>query len=577
MYKLVGFGAHGGIAMGEVVKLVDEEQSSSKISVSAEEELQKLSSTFRDTVSEIEILKQSLFGKTDKKYLEMLDVHLMVLGDNAFKKEIEEIIVKKNFSVDEAIKEVVSQYQKKFDEVGGDEGKSNFFEIRDVSGRLLANLSYSSLSKEDLHNKIVILDNIRASLLLECRSRGINILGLITSSYGPSSHAAILSKAFKIPSVFCTKGLEKVRWSEVKDAILDSRNGFESVILNPEEHYREQYIDLMEEFKKEQDEMEKYKELEPLTKCGEKLAIDLNICVWEELWDVEYSANIGLFRTEFLFMLSSSIPSEEEQFQLYSHLLNNLKGDSSYAVIRAMDVGSDKNLPSLSMGQEENPALGLRGIRLLLRKKGMFKSQLRAILKSSNIKKTKILYPMVTNRHEVIEANQLLDECKKELIDEGYNIDTKIEVGAMVEVPSAALTIDKIIEHVDFISIGTNDLAQYMLAADRQNSSVSYIYDTLDSSVLRLVDFVASHVIEKGKKVNVCGELSSTAEGIVALLSLGIKSFSINPSQVGTVKHVVSSIEMDSLSDIKEYILDSGSGEKNRGMIRMFLEEVLSK
>ena len=575
MYKLVGFGAHGGIALGEVIRLVDEDHFKDGEVSSPEEEARKLNTTFRDTISEISILKQSLFGKTDKKYLEMLDVHLLVLEDPTFREAIEGLIFSKRISVEDAIKEVVAGYKKKMEGSKEKDVNNNFAEIRDVSGRLLANLSYSAVSKEILHNKIVVLDNIRASLLLECRSRGINILGLVTSSYGPNSHAAILSKAFKIPSVFCTKGLDKIKWSNIKDGILDSRSGCESVILNPEDQYKDQYIDLIEEFKKEQDKLEKYRKLEPITKCGSKLSIDLNICVWEELWDVEYAASIGLFRTEFLFMLSSSLPTEEEQVQLYGQLLKNLKGVSSYTVIRVLDIGSDKHIPYLPLRQEENPALGLRGIRVLLRKRDLFKTQLRAILRASSLKKIKILYPMVTNHHEIIEANQILEECKKELLEEGHDIDKKIEVGAMIEVPSAALTIDKIVEHVDFVSIGTNDLTQYMLVADRQNSDVSHIYDSLDSSVLRLIDFVASHIKEKGKKINVCGELATTPEGIVALLSLGIKSFSVNPSLVGLAKQVISSIELKGLEDIRDYILESGSGEKNRGMIKMFLEEVI--
>lgn len=575
MERLVGASVYEGITLGEIVYLLDESQGNKRIISSPINELSKLDKVIQDTLNELEVLKDSLFGKTDKKYLEMLDVHTMMLKDETFLKEIRNFVVNDHLSLEESIKAVIKRYRTAFNQLSHTSHRDRFFEIKDVSHRLLANISESSFSKDLLHNKILVTKSLNASLLLECKSKGINILGIVTGSYGASSHAAILTRAFKIPTIFNVKSLNRVNWNKVERVILDSRKGNESLFLNPNPATEEVYIKLSKDFNFKRKNIEEYEVLDPITKCGREINVDLNISFLEELLDSASPSNVGLFRTEFLFMSSSKPLNEEEQFRMYLDLASTVKEDKSVS-IRVLDWGSDKNIKYLPFVKEINPALGNRGIRYLLQKDIILRTQLKAILRASKYSKLKILYPMVYSFNEVIQANQILEECKLELLNSSIDIFTDIEVGAMIEVPSAALNINKILDHVDFVSIGTNDLTQYTLAADRQNRNVSHIYNSLDSSVLKLVKYVTNESKRRGKSVNVCGELPSTPAGLVALLSIGLESVSISPSFAGMAKKIIRSIKIDDLKGISEYILESSDAEKNKNMINMFLDEVLS-
>ncbi len=575
MERLVGSSVYEGIALGEIVYLVDESQGIKRIVTSPIDELSKLDKVVDHTLNELEGLKHSLFGKTDRKYLEMLDVHTMVLKDENFVKDIRDFVINDHLSLEESIKSVIKKYRIAFDQLGHTSHRDKFFEIRDVSHRLLGNISESSFSKDLLHNKILVTKSLNASLLLECKSKGINILGIVTGSYGASSHAAILTKAFKIPTIFNVKSLSRTNWNKVKRVILDSRKGNESLFLDPNPTTEEIYIKLSKDFNFKRKNIEEYEVLDPITKCGKEITVDLNISFLEELLDSTSPSNVGLFRTEFLFMSSSKPLSEEEQFKMYLDLASTVKEGKSVS-IRVLDWGSDKNIKYLPFIKEANPALGNRGIRYLLQKDNILRTQFKAILRASKYSKIKIIYPMIYSFTEIIQANNILEECKIELLNNSIDISTNIEVGVMIEVPSAALNISKILEYVDFVSIGTNDLTQYILAADRQNRNVSHIYNPLDSSVLKLVKYVTQEAKKRGKLVNVCGELPSTPSGLVALLSIGLDSVSISPSFAGMAKKIIRSIKIDDLKGISEYILESSDAEKNKNMINMFLDEVLS-
>lgn len=574
MERLVGSSVYEGIALGEIVYLINDLKSNGITMVSIEKEIKKLNKVVNYTINELEELKHSLSNRTNNMYLEMLDVHIMLLKDNNFLNDIKISIRDNCVSLEDSIRSVIEKYRVIFNRLQSISHQNKFFEVKDVSHRLLSNISESGLSKSRFHNKILVTKSLDSSLLLECKSKGIDILGVITGSHGASSHAAILTRSFKIPTIFNVKGLNKVNWNEIKRVILDSRKGNENLLLNPDLETEKNYNRLCKDFDLRRKNIKEYELLDPITRCGKEITVDLNISFLEELFESNSSSNIGLFRTEFLFMSSSKLLDEDIQFKMYSDLAATVKEGKSVN-IRVLDWGSDKSIKYLPLVKELNPALGNRGIRYLLQKDNILRVQFKAILRASKYFKINVMYPMIYSFSEVIKANEILEECKLELLSRSIDIPKSINIGAMIEVPSAALNIDKILDHVDFVSIGTNDLTQYILAADRQNKSVSHIYNSLDSSVLKIVKYVTQQAKKRGKLVNVCGELPSTPAGLIALLSMGLDSVSITPSFAGMARKIIRSIRIEDLKVISEYILESSDAEKNKNMINMFLDEVL--
>lgn len=365
------------------------------------------------------------------------------------------------------------------------------------------------------------------------------MLGFVTDMGGITSHTAILAEALGIPAIVGLKDItERVKQGD--SLIVDGETG--KVFINPNENT----IDLFKHKKKaleaEKRELEKVKFNEAITKGGKRIEVAANIGSPKDA-DVSLRSGaegVGLFRTEFLFLNRNTPPTEDEQFKAYKEVLEKFNGKP--VIIRTLDIGGDKQIPYLNLEHEINPFLGVRAIRLCLTRKDLFKTQLRAILRASNYGKTRIMYPMIAVKEEIVEANNVLKEVKNELEKEKLPFDSNIEVGIMVEIPSAALNAEALADYVDFFSIGTNDLTQYTFAADRTNDNLSYLYQPLNPALLKLIKMTVDASHEKGKWTGVCGELAGDPEAIPILVNLGVDELSMSPQKIPYAKKIIMEI-----------------------------------
>jgi phosphotransferase system enzyme I (PtsI) len=412
-------------------------------------------------------------------------------------------------------------------------------DIRDVSNRLLRhilNKPIPDLSSLPSSSIIVAKDLTPSDTASIDRD---NVLGFVTDMGGITSHTAILAEALGIPAIVGLKDItERVKQGD--SLIIDGETG--KVFINPNENTIDFFKHKKEALEAEKRELEKVKFDEAITKGGKRIEVAANIGSSKDA-DVSLRSGaegVGLFRTEFLFLNRNTPPTEDEQFKAYKEVLEKFNGKP--VIIRTLDIGGDKQIPYLNLEHELNPFLGVRAIRLCLTRKDLFKTQLRAILRASNYGKTRIMYPMIAVKEEIVEANNVLKEVKNELEKEKLPFDSNIEVGIMVEIPSAALNAEALADYVDFFSIGTNDLTQYTFAADRTNDNLSYLYQPLNPALLKLIKMTVDASHEKGKWTGVCGELAGDPEAIPILVNLGVDELSMSPQKIPYAKKIIMEI-----------------------------------
>jgi phosphotransferase system enzyme I (PtsI) len=379
-------------------------------------------------------------------------------------------------------------------------------------------------------------------------SRG-NVLAVATDMGGPTSHTAILARSLSIPAVV---GLHNIT-QQVKNGdfvIVDGTDG--EVIVNPPLAVRKEFLSKKERYDHYFRELKKTAKLKSVTLDDVKFFPLANIELPDEV-EMAFSfgaEGIGLFRSEFIYLQSTSLPKEEDHLAAYSRIAKAAYPAPVY--IRTIDIGGEKSLPQLKIEKEPNPALGLRAIRFSLRHRDLFKVQLRAILRASVLKNVRILIPMITEVEEIGEVKLLFEEVKKELEKERIKFDRQIPLGVMIEVPAAAAITDIIVKEVDYLSIGTNDLIQYYLAVDRSNEFVSYLYKPLHPSVLRLIRFIIQTALREGKDVAVCGEMAADPLCALVLLGFGLRKFSMNPIFIPRIKKTLRSVELKTVEKVVE-------------------------
>lgn len=521
-----------------------------------EDEMKRFQEALCDTKQEIKSLIESLTGKVNQNDIKILNSHLMILEDPLFLSDITNKIRIEMINAEKIVETVVQKYVGMFKALNDPAFREKAIDIEDVGEKLIQNLQGLTGEKEDIDNKILIAKDLKPSDLLRYHNDGITILGIVTETGGETSHVAILAKTMGIPTILGVKNLQNLKFDEKSDVILDSRKGKEIVVFEATDYVRQWYSKEKIEFEKEKGDMLTLIDKPAFTNDGVRIKLAANAGGEGDIEDIKHynTDGIGLLRTEFLYMESEYFPTEDEQEKAYRKMAESVKpGD--YLIIRTLDIGADKKLSYFDMPDEENPALGLRAVRLCLKRKDIFKTQLRAILKASIAGNIKVMYPMISGIEELNEANRVLEEVKKELEKDGIPYNNSMEVGIMIEVPSAAILADILIEKVDFFSIGTNDLTQYILAADRLSEEVSYIYDNFHPAVMRMINNIAEAAIRAGKKVSVCGEMGGDTMAIVAFLSFGIKDLSMLPSLIPKVKKLLTTVNMEKLKEIKEKIL----------------------
>ena len=466
----------------------------------------------------------------------VFEAHITLLDDPEFTGAMALEIENNKVNALKAVENVTNTFVAIFDSMEDAYMKERAADIKDVSKRIILNLAGKGGDEMEISdsNTVVVAHDLTPS-----DTAGLDrskVIGFITDIGGRTSHAAIMARTLEIPAVL---GLSDIT-SSVKNGdtvIVDGITG--DVFINPSEDIIKEYKQKEENFNKEKEELKKLIEVKTTTKSGKRIEVCGNIGKPEDVDGVIANGGdgVGLFRTEFLYMDRENAPTEEEQFESYKHVLEKMNGKQ--VVIRTLDIGGDKKLPYMPLPEEMNPFLGYRAIRLCLDKKDLFKVQLRALLRASVYGNLCVMFPMISGLQEFLDAKKVVEECKEELKSEGIKYSEEIKWGIMVEIPAAAVMADELAKHVDFFSIGTNDLIQYTLAADRMSEKVSYLYNPMHPAVLRLIKMTIDGAHKHGKWVGMCGEMAGDEAAIPTLVEYGLDEFSMSATSILNAKKVI--------------------------------------
>ena len=552
--RLRGNGVSPGIGMGELSLTEPVLFTARKESISAsavDGELRRLKKAIERTKNELVLLKQEIRGNMGEEHAFIFDAHLLILEDSSLFNGIKDIVREEKVRAEWALTKANQRYQELFDAIADEYFRQRKSDVSDVLARIYANLEFKKkhpAQKEQVRKEVLVAHEMLPSEAALRLSRG-NVLAVATDMGGPTSHTAILARSLNIPAVV---GLHDIT-QKVKNGdfiIVDGTDG--EVIVNPPLAVRKEFLSKKEKYDHYFRELKKTAKLKPVTLDGVKFLPLANIELPNEV-EMAFSfgaEGIGLFRSEFIYLQSASLPSEEDHLAAYSRIAKAAYPAPVY--IRTIDIGGDKSLPQLKIEKEPNPALGLRAIRFSLGNPDLFRVQLRAILRASVLKNVRILIPMITEVEEVGEVKRLFEEVKAELENERVKFDRQIPLGIMIEVPAAAGITDILVKEVDYLSIGTNDLIQYYLAVDRSNEFVSYLYKPLHPSVLRLVRFIIQTALREGKDITVCGEMAADPLCALVLLGFGLRKFSMNPIFIPRIKQTLRSVELKTVEKVVE-------------------------
>lgn len=567
--RLRGIGVSPGIAMGEVSLAERVIFTSRKESVSAfqvEDEIQRLKRAIEQTKQELAKIKEKIREKIGEEHAFIFDAHLLILQDRSLFSNLERIIKEDKAKAEWALSQVHRMYEKVFESINDEYFRQRMSDVSDVLAKIYRNLELKKEDKKDDHEeKILVAHDLLPSEAASRLSQG-NVLAVALDMGGQTSHTAILARSLNIPTVVGLHNItQRVRNRDF--LIVDGTDG--EVMVNPPLAIKKEFSSKKEKYDNYRKELKKIAKLKSLTLDEVKFFPMANIELPEEISHaISFGAEgIGLFRSEFIYLQSTSLPTEEDHFSIYSRLAKETYPFPVY--IRTIDIGGEKTLPQLKIEKEPNPALGLRAIRFSLKNRDLFKIQLRAILRASVLKNVRILIPMITEIEEVGEVKLLFEEIKEELETKRIKFDRGIPLGIMIEVPAAAAITDLLVKEVDYLSIGTNDLIQYYLAVDRSNEFVSYLYKPLHPSVLRLIRFIIEAAHREKKDVTICGEMAADPLSAIVLLGFGLRKFSMNPIFIPRIKKVLRSVEhktvqriirqamnLKTAQEIEEYIIE---------------------
>lgn len=548
--RLRGTGVSPGVAIGEVLlteKVAFPFRKESIPGDKVQNEIKRLGRAVERTRKQLILIKDKIKAKVGEEHAFIFEAHLLILEDKTLLYGLEKIIREEKARAEWAISRVHDKYLKIFDAIADEYFRERKSDVSDVLLKLYRNLEPAGRrEKDDDGEKILIAHDLLPSEAASRLSRG-NVLAVALDMGGKTSHTAILARSLNIPAVVGLRNITR----KVKDGdrlIVDGTDG--EVIINPPLAIRKEFISKQKKYDDYQQELKKTAKLTPATRDNIDFFPMANIELSEEVSSALSlgAEGIGLFRSEFIYFRSITHPSEEDHYQVYSRLAKDAHPRPVY--IRTVDVGGEKRVPQMKVDKEPNPALGLRAIRLSLRDRPLFKIQIRAVLRASVLGNLRVIIPMITEFEEIEEVKQLFREVKQELRSEKIKFDENIPIGVMIEVPAAAAITDLIVQEVDFISVGTNDLIQYYLAVDRSNEQVSYLYKPLHPSVLRLLKYIIETARDAGKDVAVCGEMAADPLSALVLLGLGLRTFSMNPIFIPRIKKALRSVDCGMVTEL---------------------------
>lgn len=554
-YLLKGVPASPGIAISKVFKLKSESISIDPTIVddsSVDTEVEKFVKAVEKSKSELKSLQSKVVRKVGLENAKIFDVHQLLLEDSVIIEETIHSIKKENKSAEFAFFHIMQKYENTLNGSSTSHFQNRSSDLRDVKRRVIRHIQGDRTDQlNQLSGSAVIVTNDLTpsdAVMLEKRK----VLGFATDLGGRTSHAAIMARSMEVPSVV---GLRRI-FNLVEEGdriVIDGNEG--KVLIQPDEKTINHYRKLQEKYYDTNRKLDEIRDLKCLTIDGKEIELSANLEFSDEAESVKShgAKGVGLYRTDYIYLTKKELPTEEEQFQEYRKIVKKISPDP--VIIRTMDLGGDKLPKSFLIPPQENPFLGWRAIRISLERKDIFKTQLRAILRASGAGNVKILFPMISGLDEVHECKKAVENAKSELQKEGIKYDLDIEIGVIIEVPSAALLADKIAKEVDFLSIGTNDLVQYLLAVDRGNERIAYLYQHLHPAILRMIKqiIIAGH--QEGVWVGMCGEMASDPLSTLILIGMDLDEFSVSPIAVPEIKKIIRSTEYREAARIAKKVL----------------------
>ncbi len=554
---LKGIAASDGVAVAKAYLLVQPDLSFSKVSVedTAAEEA-RLDDALAKSTAELQQIRDKAAQTLGEAEAQVFDAHLMVLSDPEMIGQIKQNVTDNKVNAEAALKEVTDMYIGMFEAMDDNAYmQERAADIKDVAKRILAHLLNVTLPNPSMINEevVVVAHDLTPSDTAQLDRNFVK--AFVTDIGGRTSHSAIMARSLEIPAIVGTMEIT----AKVKAGDILAVNGIiGDVIVNPTDDQAAEFVEAGKAYADQKAEWEKLKDAETVTADGKHFELAANIGTPKDLEGVHNNGAeaVGLYRTEFLYMDSPDFPTEEDQYKAYKAVLEGMAGKP--VVVRTMDIGGDKELPYLKLPHEMNPFLGYRALRISLSELGddMFRTQLRALLRASAHGNLRIMFPMVATLKEFRTAKKMYEEERQKLIDEGVEISNEIQVGIMIEIPAAAVLADKFAKEVDFFSIGTNDLIQYTMAADRMNERVSYLYQPYNPSILRLIKNVIDSAHAEGKWAGMCGEMAGDQTAVPLLVGMGLDEFSMSATSVLKTRSLMKRLSTTDMQELAKRALE---------------------
>ncbi|WP_438941186.1 phosphoenolpyruvate--protein phosphotransferase [Macrococcoides canis] len=569
MTTLKGIGASDGIAIAKAYLLVEPDLSFNNEKVAdTDAEVEKFKAAINQSKVELTQIRNNAEVALGPDKAAIFDAHLLVLEDPELINPIEDNIRNNQMNAAASLSEVSTNFITIFESMDNEYMKERAADIKDVSKRVLSHILGVSLPNPTMIDEpvVIIAEDLTPSDTAQLNKKFVQ--GFATNIGGRTSHSAIMSRSLEIPAVVGTKNItDSVKQGDF--VIVDGITG--EVIINPDEQTITGYKARQSAFLQEKEELKQLVNDKTVTKEGKHVELAANIGTPNDLEGVKNNGaeGIGLYRTEFLYMGRDAMPTEDEQYEAYKKVLSEM--DGKRVVVRTLDIGGDKELPYLNLPKEMNPFLGYRAIRLCLDQQDIFRTQLRALLRASSHGKLSIMFPMIATIDEFREAKAILEEEKERLTADKVKVADDIELGIMVEIPSTAAMADIFAKEVDFFSIGTNDLIQYTMAADRMSERVSYLYQPYNPAILRLIKQVIDASHKEGKWTGMCGEMAGDSTAIPLLLGLGLDEFSMSATSILSARRQIKNLSQPEMAKVAEQALNCATQEEVVQLVDAYL------